>query len=260
MQFARHGIPDVLITDNGTQFSSSEFAKFAEVWKFEHKTSSPHHPQSNGKVENAVKICKNLLKKARADNRDPLLAFLDWRNTPTEGLGTSPVQRLMGRRTRTLLPTHTKLLKSQLDSETEAKLAQPKQKQELQYNKKSQTLPPIQPGQAIRMKLPGNTKWSLGSCVKALPNRSYEVEVTGRRYHCNRCQLRMAETPPHTTLEDLPNNDADVTSPVNSQETTQPTRCQDDTSGVTPEPVTQPRRSTRVRKPPAWHNDYLMNY
>ena len=146
VQFARHGIPDVLITDNGTQFSSSEFAKFAEAWKFELKTSSPHHPQSNGKAENAVKICKNLLKKARADNRDPLLAFLDWRNTPTEGLGTSPVQRLMGRRTRTLLPTHTKLLKPQLDSETEAKLAQRKQKQELQYNKKIQPLLPIQPG------------------------------------------------------------------------------------------------------------------
>ena len=60
VQFARHGIPDVLITDNGTQFSSSEFAKFAEAWKFEHKTSSSHHPQSNGKAENAVKICKNL--------------------------------------------------------------------------------------------------------------------------------------------------------------------------------------------------------
>ena len=166
----------------------------------------------------------------------------------------------MGRRTRTLLPTHTKLLKSPLDSETEAKLAQCKQKQELQYNKKSQLLPPIQPGEAIRMKLPGNRKWSLGSCVETLPNRSYEVEVTGRRYHRNRRQLRTAETPPHTTLEDLPNNDVDVTSPVNTQETTQPTRCRDDTSGVTPEPVTQPLRSTRVRKPPAWHDDYLMNY
>ena len=30
VQFARHGIPDVLITDNRTQFTSSEFAKFAE--------------------------------------------------------------------------------------------------------------------------------------------------------------------------------------------------------------------------------------
>ena len=93
-------------------------------------TSSPHHRQSSRKAENPVKICKNLLKKAQADNRDPLHVFLDWRKTPTEGLGTSPVQRLMGRRTRTLLPTHTKLLKPQLDSKTEAKLAQHKQKQE----------------------------------------------------------------------------------------------------------------------------------
>ena len=87
------------------------------------------------------------------------------------------------------------------------------------------------------------------------------MEVVGRRYRRNRRQVRTtAEAPPHTTLEDLPNNDADVTSPVNSQETTKPTRCRDDTSGVTSEPVTQPRRSACVRKPPAWHDDYLMNY
>ena len=126
VQFARHAIPEVLVTDNGTQFSSSEFANFAETWRFEHKTSSPRYPQSNGKAENAVKVCKALLKKARADNKDPLLAFLDWRNTPLEGLGTSPVQRLMGRRTRTLLP----LLEPNVDSQTGDKLAKRKALQE----------------------------------------------------------------------------------------------------------------------------------
>ena len=83
VQFARHGIPDVLITDNRTQFSSSVFVKFAEAWKFEQKISSLHHRQSSRKAENAIKICKNLLKKAQADNRDPLLVFLDWRNKST---------------------------------------------------------------------------------------------------------------------------------------------------------------------------------
>ena len=64
------------------------------------------------------------------------------------------------------------------------------------------------------------------------------MEVAGRRYRRNRRNLRTTtEALPHATLEDLPNNDADVTSPVNSQETTQPTRCRDN---VTPEPVTQP--------------------
>ena len=49
--FARFGIPDVLVTDNGPQFASAEFAVFAKTWMFKHTTSSPYHPQSNGKAE-----------------------------------------------------------------------------------------------------------------------------------------------------------------------------------------------------------------
>ena len=57
-QFARHGIPDQLISDNGPPFSSREFQEFALAYEFEHLTSSPRYPQSNGKVENAVKLLK----------------------------------------------------------------------------------------------------------------------------------------------------------------------------------------------------------
>lgn len=39
--FARYGIPDSLVTDNGPQFSSAEFAVFARTWGFNHTTSSP---------------------------------------------------------------------------------------------------------------------------------------------------------------------------------------------------------------------------
>lgn len=254
VQFARHGIPEVLVTDNGTQFSSSEFANFAETWRFEHKTSSPRYPQSNGKAENSVKVCKALLKKAQADNKDPLLAFLDWRNTPSEGLGTSPVQRLMGRRTRTLLPTHTKLLEPKVDSQTGDKLAKRKAIQEQRYNSKSQPLTPLQPGRAIRMKLPGETKWSLGSCVKILPNRSYEVEVAGRHYRRNRRQLRTtAETPPPPSVEeDLSHDHAQTAKP--------PSTSQDAELAINhDQPAVQLRRSSRIKKPPAWHEDYVMN-
>ena len=55
MQFSRHGIPEVM-SDNGPQFNSTEFAKFASDWHFQHITSSPRIPQSNGKVEGAVTI------------------------------------------------------------------------------------------------------------------------------------------------------------------------------------------------------------
>ena len=44
--FARYGIPDILIFDNGPQFASAEFAVFAKSWMFQHITSSPYQRES----------------------------------------------------------------------------------------------------------------------------------------------------------------------------------------------------------------------
>ena len=107
-QFARHGIPDVFISDNGPQFSSEKFRVFAQTYQFRHKTSSPYHLQSNGKAERTVQTV--LLKKAQEDQKDPYLALLDFRNTPMNEQVGSPTQQLMGRRTKTLLPTSANLL------------------------------------------------------------------------------------------------------------------------------------------------------
>jgi len=104
-QFARHRIPDGLITDNGPQFSSDTFKQFTSEYSFEHCTSSQHYPHSNGMAERAVQAVKNLLKKAILDKRDPYLAFLEYRNMPVSDALGSPVQQFMGRRTKTLLPT-----------------------------------------------------------------------------------------------------------------------------------------------------------
>ena len=87
--FARYGVPDILMTDNGPQFSSAEFASFSKAWSFEHRTSSPHYPQSNGKAENAVKTVKRIFAKCRESGQSEYRALLDWRNTPTEGVGTT---------------------------------------------------------------------------------------------------------------------------------------------------------------------------
>ena len=56
MQFSRHGIPEIVISDNGPQCTSAEFAKFPGDWLFQHITTSPRNPRSNGKVKGAVKI------------------------------------------------------------------------------------------------------------------------------------------------------------------------------------------------------------
>ena len=49
--FSRHVVPDMLFTDNGPQFDSRALADFSTDWQFQHITSSPRSPQSNGEVE-----------------------------------------------------------------------------------------------------------------------------------------------------------------------------------------------------------------
>lgn len=97
--FCRHGIPEVLISDNGPQFAAATFSKFAKEWGFTHLTSSPHYPQSNWEVERAVKTAKSLLNKSE----DPYLALLSYRSTPLYN-GYSPAELLMGRKLRSTLP------------------------------------------------------------------------------------------------------------------------------------------------------------
>ena len=52
--FAVHGIPELLMTDSGSQFVSREFHLFAKEWSFKQVTSNPTYPQSNGLAENAA--------------------------------------------------------------------------------------------------------------------------------------------------------------------------------------------------------------
>ena len=101
--FARHGIPETFRSDNGPQFSSQEFAKFADKYQFQHTTSSPHFPSSNGQAERAVQTVKNLLK----NSNDPFLALLSYRATPLPWCGRSPAELLMGRKIHSTLPMAT---------------------------------------------------------------------------------------------------------------------------------------------------------
>ena len=79
--FSTHGIPNKLQRDNGPLYNSHEFQQFMTSFDIEHVTSSPHYPQSNGMVENAIKTAKNLLQKSKAAATDIYLALLAWRNT-----------------------------------------------------------------------------------------------------------------------------------------------------------------------------------
>ncbi|CAG2223901.1 unnamed protein product [Mytilus edulis] len=58
--FARYGLPDCVFSDNGPPFNSHELRHFSNQYEFTHTTSSPTiFPQSNGKVENAIKTAND---------------------------------------------------------------------------------------------------------------------------------------------------------------------------------------------------------
>nr|XP_025638662.1 uncharacterized protein LOC112733791 [Arachis hypogaea] len=59
----RFGIPEVVISDNGTQFTDKKFGEFLAGLGIKKKFSSMEHPQTNGQVEAANKIILLSLKK-----------------------------------------------------------------------------------------------------------------------------------------------------------------------------------------------------
>ena len=111
-QFPRNGIPDVVISDNGPQFTSSEFAQFGREWGFEHKTSSPGHQQAFVQAESAVKTAKSIFRKAKKSKSDrkPCNTCSTKKHYRIH-VGLSP--GLVGRPTKTQLPITAELLKQQ---------------------------------------------------------------------------------------------------------------------------------------------------
>jgi transposase InsO family protein len=54
--FATHGLPDTVVSDNGTVFTSEEMETFLKENGIQHVRTAPYHPASNGQVERAVQI------------------------------------------------------------------------------------------------------------------------------------------------------------------------------------------------------------
>lgn len=97
---ARQRIPEIVVSDNGPQFSLWEFLTFSDKYGFTHLTSSPYHPQGNSEAEYVVQTLKNLLKKVE----DLYIVKLNYRATPLQN-GSSPEELLMGRKLRTRVLT-----------------------------------------------------------------------------------------------------------------------------------------------------------
>ncbi|KAI8498512.1 hypothetical protein Bbelb_237140 [Branchiostoma belcheri] len=190
--FAAHGIPEEVISDNGPQYASEEFRKFARAWSFKHTTSSPRYPQSNGLAERTVQTMKHLLEKTRADKKEPFLALLEYRNTPVNNALPSPAQLLMGRRLRTRLPTTNEQLMPQSVNHKDVRqqLQDKQQRQKTWYDRNARSLPTLTPGNAVRMQQT-NGKWTPATVVsKCDQPRSYIIQTPeGAQYRRNNKHL-----------------------------------------------------------------------
>ena len=106
--FAVHGIPDVLISDNGPPFNSTDYKRYLETLGITPKFSTPLWPQGNAQAERFMQGLRKVLQTAKIQNRpwrQKLSRFLlQYRTTPHSSTGVPPSELLFNRKIRGTLP------------------------------------------------------------------------------------------------------------------------------------------------------------
>ncbi|XP_056098696.1 uncharacterized protein K02A2.6-like [Rhinichthys klamathensis goyatoka] len=103
--FSNQGIPETMVSDNGSCFVSTEFREFMQKNGIEHITSAPYHASSNGCAERAVQTFKAMMKKAGEGSLATKVSrvLFSYRITPQSTTGLSPAEMLQGRKLRSTL-------------------------------------------------------------------------------------------------------------------------------------------------------------
>lgn len=196
VNFSRHGSPQLVITDNGTNFINEEMKEMARIWNFEHSTSAPNHQQANGKAEAAVKTMKRLILKAEDTGENLWYTLLHWRNTPNK-IGRSPVNRLFSRSTRCGVPA---VVEKYIPNVTEAvpeAIAERRKRTKYYYDRKTRELPTLQTGDPVLVQLhPENSKtWTSAVVDHKLNDRSYVVNAGGSSYRRDLVHIKPRKEP-----------------------------------------------------------------
>ena len=172
--FSEQGIPEVLICDNGTQFTSAQFQDLSKRYGFRVVTSSPYYPKGHGFIERQVQTVKKILLKCKEAGGDPSLA-LSLRSTPLSATLQSPAELLNGRIFKSTLPV---MIHPPSDrQETRDLLLTQQKKQANLYNRDSKEMPNLFQGQAVQVQDPEKRTWSPARIVSLGPTpRSYITE------------------------------------------------------------------------------------
>ena len=201
--FISFGVPDIIISDNGPQYSSQEFKKFCSDWNICHRPVNPHFPQENGMAERAVQTAKQIL-----DLPDPEIGLLNYRATLHSATGISPSLALLGREIQTRLPVLSKVLlpRSVKPEEIRAADKSAKQRYKQYYDDRygARNLPVLPQGEPVLVKLDNEKKWTKqGDIVQSDPvaNRSYLVQTEDGVFRRNRKHLQNVPADPTDPVE-----------------------------------------------------------
>ena len=99
--YSRVGIPEEVLTDQGTQFMSECMQEVSRLLSIKGLTSTPYHPICNGLVERWNGILKPMLKRLCQDHPNQWHRLINpvlfaYREVPQESIGFSPIQLLNG--------------------------------------------------------------------------------------------------------------------------------------------------------------------
>ncbi len=189
--FAMFGIPETLVSDNGSGFVSQEFRSFLARNGIKQTTSAPYHPATNGLAERAVQIVKKGLKKVTEGSWETRLSkvLFKYRITPHSTTGISPAELLLSRRPRSRLD----LLKPFTADRVEDKQLAQKQQHDKKAKKREVTV-----GASVLVRnFVGTKKWLTGEIVAKTGPVSYVVKLASgdqRRCHIDHLRLRLTDS------------------------------------------------------------------
>ena len=187
--FAQFDLPDIIATDNGPCFVSSEFEEFLTRNGIKHWKSSPYHPSSNGLAEKAVQIIKQGLKKMKYGSLNDKRLLFNYRITPHSTTGISPSELLMGRK----LKSRFELLKPNIAARVEHK----QQEQKCSHDAHAITRQ-LQEGDRVYARdFRQGQSWLTGTIVMCLGPVSFKVEISDRQIihrHQDHLRKRSAQT------------------------------------------------------------------
>ena len=185
------------------------------------------------------------MRLAKGSKSDPFLALLDFRNTPTQSMDSSPAQRLMGQRTQTKMPTKATLLKPESHTCVSHKLETLKERQAHYYNRGAKDLKPLTPGDVVCIApTQGQQDWRQATVKREVATHSYEVETnSGQTLRCKPRHLRKtSEMTPTSDVVNMDHNFVDT-----SLRVAEPTNC---ASPIMPSPTMSFQPDVKSTKSP----------